>query len=80
MTIAIQHARLIDGTGTVQDRATLLVRGTKILAAGPSNEVKIPKGAVRIDARVSRSSQDSSLSCPSLPGWRTGRRRRAQRI
>jgi imidazolonepropionase-like amidohydrolase len=51
VTIAIHHVRLIDGTGSVQDRATLLVRGTKIVAAGPSHEVKIPKGAVRIDGR-----------------------------
>jgi imidazolonepropionase-like amidohydrolase len=51
MTIAIHHVRLIDGTGAVQDCATLLVRGTKILAAGSSNEVRIPKGAVRIDGR-----------------------------
>jgi imidazolonepropionase-like amidohydrolase len=50
VTIAIHHVRLIDGT-VVQDRATLLVLGTKILAAGPSHEVRIPKGAVRIDGR-----------------------------
>ncbi|MGZ8381228.1 MAG: amidohydrolase family protein [Nitrospira sp.] len=51
MTIAIHHVRLIDGTGAVHERATLLVRGTKISAVGPSNEVRIPKGAVRIDGR-----------------------------
>ncbi|MFZ3012274.1 MAG: amidohydrolase family protein, partial [Nitrospira sp.] len=51
MTIAIHHVRLIDGTGAVHERMTLLVRGSKILAVGPSNEVKIPKGAVRIDGR-----------------------------
>ena len=51
MTIAIYHVRLIDGTGDLHDNATLLVRGTKILAAGPSKEVSIPKGAVRIDGR-----------------------------
>jgi len=51
VTIAIHHARLIDGTGAVHDRATLIVHGTKILAAGPSKEVRIPKGAVRIDGR-----------------------------
>ncbi|OQW30094.1 MAG: hypothetical protein A4E19_11100 [Nitrospira sp. SG-bin1] len=43
--------RLIDGTGAVQDRATLLVRGSKIVAVGPSDEVRIPKGAARIDGR-----------------------------
>ncbi|HSA87142.1 MAG TPA: amidohydrolase family protein [Nitrospira sp.] len=51
MTIAIHHVRLIDGTGAVQNDATLLVRGTKIVAAGLSREVGIPKGAVRIDGR-----------------------------
>ena len=51
MTIAIYHARLIDGTGDLHDNATLLVRGTKILTVGPSNEVRIPKGAIRIDGR-----------------------------
>jgi imidazolonepropionase-like amidohydrolase len=47
----MHHVRLIDGTGAVRDGATLLVRGTKIVAVGPSTEVKIPKGAVRIDGR-----------------------------
>ena len=51
MTIAIHHVRLIDGTGDHHDNATLLVRGTKISAVGPSNDVRIPKGAVRIDGR-----------------------------
>lgn len=51
MTIAIHHVRLIDGTGDHHDNATLLVRGAKISAVGPSNEVRIPKGAVRIDGR-----------------------------
>ncbi|UVT14341.1 MAG: amidohydrolase family protein [Nitrospira sp.] len=51
MTIAIHHARLIDGTGAVHDSATLLVRGTRITAVGPSNIVTIPKGAVRINGR-----------------------------
>jgi len=51
VTIAIHHVRLIDGTRDHHDNATLLVRGTKISAVGPSNEVRIPKGAVRIDGR-----------------------------
>jgi imidazolonepropionase-like amidohydrolase len=51
VTIAIHHVRLIDGTGAIQSDATLLVRGTKIVAAGSSREVGIPKGAVRIDGR-----------------------------
>lgn len=51
MTIAIHHVRLIDGTRALHDNATLLVRGTKILAVGPTNEVRIPQQAVRIDGR-----------------------------
>lgn len=51
MTIAIHQTRLIDGTGTVVDRATVVVRGSKIVAAGPSRTAAIPKGATRIDGR-----------------------------
>lgn len=51
MTIAIHHVRLIDGTGAVRDHMTLLVRRTKIVAVGPSNEVTIPNGATRINGR-----------------------------
>jgi imidazolonepropionase-like amidohydrolase len=51
VTIAIHHARLIDGTGAVLERATVVVRGSKIVATGPSRTVTIPKGATRIDGR-----------------------------
>jgi imidazolonepropionase-like amidohydrolase len=51
MTIAVHHVRVIDGTGTTLDRATLLVRGSKIVAIGPSRDIGIPKGAIRIDGR-----------------------------
>lgn len=51
MTIAIHHARLIDGTGAVWEGVTLLVRGAKIAAVGSSKDISIPKGAVRIDGR-----------------------------
>lgn len=51
MTIAIHHTRLIDGTGASYDRATVLIRGAKIVAAGPSREIPIPKGSTRIDGR-----------------------------
>lgn len=51
MTIAIYHARLIDGTGAVHERATLVVRGSKISAVGPSRTLTIPKGARRINGR-----------------------------
>lgn len=51
MTIAIRHACVIDGTGAIHDRATLLIRGTKIVALGHSRTTTIPKDAVRIDGR-----------------------------
>lgn len=51
MTIAIYHARVIDGTGALFDRATVLIRGSHITAIGPSRTVAIPKGARRIDGR-----------------------------
>ncbi len=51
MTIVIYHARLIDGTGAVHERATLVVRGSKISAVGPSRTLTIPKGARRINGR-----------------------------
>ncbi|MGQ0666578.1 MAG: amidohydrolase family protein, partial [Nitrospiraceae bacterium] len=51
MTVAIHRACLIDGTGAVLDQATVLVRGSRIAAAGPSQEITIPKGSRRIDGR-----------------------------
>ncbi|NJN36171.1 MAG: amidohydrolase family protein [Nitrospiraceae bacterium] len=51
MTSVIYHARLIDGTGAVHERATLVVRGSKISAVGPSRTLTIPKGARRVNGR-----------------------------
>ncbi|MBH0210389.1 MAG: amidohydrolase family protein [Nitrospira sp.] len=51
MTIAIDQIRLIDGTGSVRDHMRLVVRGTKIVAVGPRNDVSIPKGATRLNGR-----------------------------
>ena len=51
MTIVFHHARVLDGTGATLERATLIVRGSKITAIGPSREVSIPSGARRIDGR-----------------------------
>lgn len=51
MAIAIQHVRLIDGTGVVHERASLLVRGSKISAVGPSRTLTIPQGTARINGR-----------------------------
>lgn len=51
MAIAIQHVRLIDGTGLTIERATILIRGSKIAAAGSSRTMTIPRGVTRINGR-----------------------------
>ena len=51
MAIAIHHVRLIDGSGQVIEPATVIVRNSKIAAAGPSRTVSIPRGAARINGR-----------------------------
>jgi len=51
MAIAIQHARLIDGTGYTIERATILIRGSRIVATGPSRTMTIPKGVTRVNGR-----------------------------
>ncbi len=51
MAIAIHHVRLIDGTGQTIEPATVIVRNIKIVAAGPSRTVSIPRGAARINGR-----------------------------
>ncbi|MCP9456546.1 MAG: amidohydrolase family protein [Nitrospira sp.] len=50
-TIAIQRARLIDGTGSTIDHATILIRGAHIAALGPSRTVTVPPDAMRINGR-----------------------------
>ena len=48
-TIAFTGARVIDGTDRAPiDNATILVRGGKIVAAGPAAAVTIPAGAQRV--------------------------------
>jgi len=51
MILAIHQTRVIDGAGAVLDHATVLIRGSKITAVGPSRQIGTPKGAVRIDGR-----------------------------
>jgi imidazolonepropionase-like amidohydrolase len=49
-TIALTGARLIDGSGGAPiERATLMIREGRVLAAGPMDQVAIPAGAVRMD-------------------------------
>jgi imidazolonepropionase-like amidohydrolase len=50
--IAITSVRLIDGRGGDPiENATILIRGSKIAAAGPNTEIAIPFAAKRLDAR-----------------------------
>jgi len=51
VAIAIHHVRLIDGSGQAIEPATVIVRNSKIAAAGPSRTVSIPRGAARINGR-----------------------------
>lgn len=51
MVIAIHHVRLIDGTGQAIEPATVIVRDTKIHAAGLSRTIAIPRGATRVNGR-----------------------------
>ena len=50
--IAIDGARLIDGTGAAPvDNAIVVIAGDRIAAAGPRASVRIPPGAAVVDAR-----------------------------
>ncbi|MCC2639704.1 MAG: putative Imidazolonepropionase [Nitrospira sp.] len=51
MTVAIRQIRILDGLGHHLERGTLLIEGTRILAAGPELSIRIPKGVRRIDGR-----------------------------
>jgi imidazolonepropionase-like amidohydrolase len=51
-TLAIVNGTLIDGTGAAPlRRAAVLVKGRRIVYAGPQKGVVIPEGARRLDAR-----------------------------
>jgi imidazolonepropionase-like amidohydrolase len=50
-SIAIQGARLIDGTGAPPiDDAVILVEGDRIRSAGPAARVRVPPDAIIVDA------------------------------
>jgi len=51
MTIAIHRTHVIDGTGASHLQMTVLIRGRKIVAVGPSRTLSIPAEATRIDGR-----------------------------
>lgn len=51
MPLAIRSALLIDGTGAWQERATVVVDGSRITTVGPDARVKVPKGARVIEGK-----------------------------
>ena len=49
--VALTNARIIDGTGAPsRDAQTIIIRGEKIVAVGPSASVSVPAGARTVDA------------------------------
>jgi imidazolonepropionase-like amidohydrolase len=49
-TIALEHVRVIDGTGApAKADQTILISGDKITAIGPSNSAQVPAGVSRMD-------------------------------
>jgi imidazolonepropionase-like amidohydrolase len=50
-SLAIRSVRVIDGTGRTIERATVVVRGTTIIAVGSDREISTPRGADKIDGR-----------------------------
>jgi imidazolonepropionase-like amidohydrolase len=46
---ALVGARVIDGTGKVIERGTILVNDGKIAQVGPADQIQVPSGAQRID-------------------------------
>ncbi len=51
MTVVIRDAEVFDGRGSPPQRATIVIENERIVAVGSRREVKVPRGAVRIDAR-----------------------------
>ena len=51
MTIAIRQVRILDGLGHRLERGTLVIEGSRILAVGSDRDIRLPKGAQRIDGR-----------------------------
>ena len=49
-TVALTHARLVDGTGApVLDDHTVLIHDDRIVTVGPSDEVDVPTDALVLD-------------------------------
>jgi imidazolonepropionase-like amidohydrolase len=50
MILVLRNGRVVDGRGGVVDRATLVVQGGRIVAVGPSRDVRVPKNARIVNA------------------------------
>ena len=50
-SLAIRSVRVIDGTGRMIERVTVVVRGTTIAAVGSERDLSLPRGATKIDGR-----------------------------
>ncbi len=48
---AFIDGRVLDGTGKVIERGTVVVRDGRIAEVGPTASVTVPDGATRVDAR-----------------------------
>jgi len=49
--VAFCNIRVVDGLGQTLPRATVLIKGDRITAAGDARQLAVPRGAVRIDGR-----------------------------
>ncbi len=49
--LAIRSVRIIDGTGQMSERGTVLIQGNTIAAVGSDRELSVPRGATKIDGR-----------------------------
>jgi imidazolonepropionase-like amidohydrolase len=50
-SVTIRSARVIDGTGRTIERATVVIRGNRIVAVGPDRDLPLPGGTTKIDGR-----------------------------
>jgi len=50
-SVIIRSTRVIDGTGRTIERATVVIRGSRIVAVGPDRDLSIPDRATKIDGR-----------------------------
>ena len=51
MTIAIRQIRILDGQGRKIERGTVVIEGDRIVAVGPDDTIRLPRGTRRIDGR-----------------------------